>query len=144
MLDTGRGAPGPADCRRAGPLEIEENDQLVGLDSNQVIRWRSRHRWSALCMLACIYLAVAVAGLRRLRRPGDRPDPGYHPLNAAYVARHGRPTASPGPRPLPAPAAMATPPPVQSQPSPPALECLRKRDTVITTNYSCLINGGRS
>src|SRR5262249_22092841 len=44
---------------------IEEDHQLAkqaaGLDSGQVIRWRSWHRWSALCLLACIYLAVTVA-----------------------------------------------------------------------------------
>ena len=44
---------------------IEEDHQLAeqvaGLDSGQVIRWRSWHRWSALCLLACMYLAVAVA-----------------------------------------------------------------------------------
>lgn len=65
MLDTGAGAAGPADRRRAGPAEIEEDHQLAkqvaGLDSEQVIRWRSWHRWSALCLLACIYLVVAVS-----------------------------------------------------------------------------------
>jgi hypothetical protein len=44
---------------------IEEDHQLAkqaaGLDSGQVIRWKSWHRWSALCLLACIYLAVAAA-----------------------------------------------------------------------------------
>ena len=44
---------------------IEEDHQLAkqaaGLDSGQVIRWRSWHRWSALCLLAYIYLAVTVA-----------------------------------------------------------------------------------
>jgi len=38
--------------------KIEEDHQLAkqvaGLDSGQVIRWRSWHRWSALCLLACI------------------------------------------------------------------------------------------
>ena len=42
----------------------EEDHQLAkqaaGLDSGQVIRWRSWHRWSTLCLLACMYLAVAV------------------------------------------------------------------------------------
>jgi hypothetical protein len=44
---------------------IEEDHQLAEqvaeLDSGQVIRWRSWHRWSALCLLACMYLAAAVA-----------------------------------------------------------------------------------
>ena len=54
-------------------------------------------------------------------------------------ARHRHPAASPRPRPPPALVAVATPPPVSSQPSPLALECLRRCRTVITTNYSCLI-----
>jgi SRSO17 transposase len=44
---------------------IEEDHQLskqvAGLDSGQVTRWRSWHRWSAICLLAYIYLAVATA-----------------------------------------------------------------------------------
>jgi SRSO17 transposase len=44
---------------------IEEDHQLAkqvtSLDSGQVIRWRSWHRWGTLCLLACIYLAVTVA-----------------------------------------------------------------------------------
>jgi hypothetical protein len=34
---------------------------VADLDAGQVIRWRSWHRWTAICLLACIYLAVAVA-----------------------------------------------------------------------------------
>src|ERR1700678_730187 len=49
VLDT---RPGPAD-----PAD------------RQVIRRRSWHRWSALCLLACICLAVAAAS-HRDRRPG--------------------------------------------------------------------------
>jgi hypothetical protein len=55
----------PADRHRRGQVAIEEDHQLAkqaaGLDSGQVIRWRSWHRWSTLCLLACIYLAVAAA-----------------------------------------------------------------------------------
>ena len=44
---------------------IEEDHQLskqaAGLDAGQVIRWRSWHRWTAICLLAYLYLAVAVA-----------------------------------------------------------------------------------
>ncbi len=40
---------------------------MAGLDSGQVIRWRSWHRWSALCLLACMYLAVAAALDRHAR-----------------------------------------------------------------------------
>jgi SRSO17 transposase len=48
---------------------IEEDHQLskqaVGLDAGQVIRWKSWHRWTAICLLAYIYLAVAVAVQRQ-------------------------------------------------------------------------------
>ena len=48
--------------------QIEEDhrraEQAAGLDSGQVIRWRSWHRWSALCLLTYIYLAVAAASHR--------------------------------------------------------------------------------
>ncbi len=43
---------------------------MAGLDAGQVIRWRSWHRWTAICLLACIYLAVAVA-LQRQHEPGS-------------------------------------------------------------------------
>ncbi len=47
---------------------IEEDHQLAkqtaGLDAGQVIRWRSWHRWSAICLLAYIYLAVTTAAGR--------------------------------------------------------------------------------
>jgi SRSO17 transposase len=46
---------------------IEEDHQLAkqvaGLDSGQVIRWKSWHRWSTLCLLAYIYLAVTAERL---------------------------------------------------------------------------------
>jgi hypothetical protein len=38
--------------------------QSTCLDAGQVIRWKSWHRWTAVCLLAYIYLAVAVT-LRR-------------------------------------------------------------------------------
>ena len=44
---------------------VEEDHQLskqvTGLDAGQVIRWKSWHRWTALCLLAYIYLAVTAA-----------------------------------------------------------------------------------
>ncbi len=36
-------------------------DQSVSLDAGQVVRWTSWHRWTAICLLAYIYLAVAAA-----------------------------------------------------------------------------------
>ena len=44
---------------------IEEDHQLAkqvaGLDAGQVIRWKSWHRWTSICLLAYIYLAIAAA-----------------------------------------------------------------------------------
>jgi SRSO17 transposase len=61
--------------------KIEEDHQLVkqtcGLDSGQAIRWTSWHRWTALCLLAYIFLAVAAA----LQRDRD----GHHILTAGLV-----------------------------------------------------------
>jgi hypothetical protein len=34
--------------------------QAAGLDAGQVIRWRSWPRWTAICLVAYIYLAVAL------------------------------------------------------------------------------------
>ena len=62
--------PGPVPLARLIAVaqarwRIEENHQLskqvAGLDSGQVIRWRSWHRWSARCLPAFTYLAVTVA-----------------------------------------------------------------------------------
>jgi hypothetical protein len=36
-----------------------------------VIRWRSWHRWTAVCLLAYLYLAVAVALQRQLEASSD-------------------------------------------------------------------------
>ena len=48
---------------------IEEDHQLAkqatGLDAGQVIRWTSWHRWTAICLLAYIYLAVTAAVQRQ-------------------------------------------------------------------------------
>jgi SRSO17 transposase len=47
---------------------IEEDHQLAkqaaGLDSGQVTGWRSWHRWSALCLIAYMFLAAATAAQR--------------------------------------------------------------------------------
>ena len=66
--------PGPVPLSRLIAIavtrwRIEEDHQLAeqstGLDAGQVIRWKSWHRWTAICLLACIYLAVAVAVQRQ-------------------------------------------------------------------------------
>ncbi len=45
--------------------DIQEDHQLAkqstGLDAGQVIRWKSWHRWTVICLLTYIYLAIAVA-----------------------------------------------------------------------------------
>ena len=97
-----------------------------------------QHRRSALCLLAYIYLAVAVALDRDTHADLEI---GLIPVTVPEMLRMLRGTViSPprrDPRPPPALVAVATPPPVASQPSPPALECLRRCHTVITTNYRC-------
>src|SRR5690349_24208357 len=62
--------PGPVPLSRliavaSARWRIEEDHQLSkqagGLDAGQVIRWKSWHRWAAVCLLAYTYLAVAAA-----------------------------------------------------------------------------------
>jgi len=78
---------------------IEEDHQLAkqatGLDSGQVIRWRSWHRWSALSLLAYIYLAVTVA---RHRSSHAGPEIGLIPLTIPELVRLLRDTVIPPPR----------------------------------------------
>ena len=69
---------------------IEEDHQLskqvVGLDAGQVIRWRSWHRWTAICLLAYIYLAVAVASQRQ-QEAGSDLDAGLIPITVPELLR---------------------------------------------------------
>ena len=76
--------PGPVPLSRLIAIavarwRIEEDHQptkqVAGLDAGQVIRWKSWHRWTAICLLAYIYLAVAVASQRQ-RRPAQTWTPG--------------------------------------------------------------------
>ena len=123
---------------------IEEDHQLAkqaaSLDSGQVIRWRSWHRWTAICLLACIYLAVAAA-VHRDSHAGREIGliPIYHSRAGAAATRHGHPTALPRPGPPSALVTLATPPPVPRPPGSSALEHLRRHHTMITTIYSCRI-----
>jgi SRSO17 transposase len=81
--------------------KIEEDHQLskqvAGLDAGQVIRWKSWHRWTAICLLACIYLAVAVA-LQRQHEPGSDPDAGLIPVTVPELLRLLRDIVIPPPR----------------------------------------------
>jgi SRSO17 transposase len=79
---------------------IEEDHQIAkqatGLDAGQVIRWRSWHRWTAICLLAYIYLAIAAA----VQRQHD-PSPelaGLIPITAPELLRLLRGTVIPPPR----------------------------------------------
>ena len=124
---------------------IEEDHQLskqaAGLDARQVIRWRSWHRWSAICLLAYLYLAVAVA-VQRQQEVGSDQDAGLIPVTIPELLRllrHRHPAAAARPGPPAALVSLATPPSVPRPPGPPALERLRRNNTMITTNYSCRI-----
>jgi SRSO17 transposase len=106
--------PGPVPLARlitvaATRWRIEEDHQLTkqvaGLDAGQVIRWTSWHRWTTICLLACIYLAVAVA---TRHQEEEAPEAGLIPvtipellrlLRGAVIPRPARtsPTASTGP-----------------------------------------------
>jgi SRSO17 transposase len=96
--------PGPVPLARLIAVaqarwKIEEDHQLAkqvaGLDSGQVIRWRSWHRWSALCLLACMYLAVAVALARDAHAALEI---GLIPVTIPEMLRMLRGTVIPPPR----------------------------------------------
>jgi SRSO17 transposase len=80
---------------------IEEDHQLskqaAGLDSGQVIRWTSWHRWTAVCLLAYLYLAVAVA-LQRQQEASSGLDAGLIPVTVPELLRLLRGTVIPPPR----------------------------------------------
>ena len=101
-------------CWTAGPVplsrliaiaaarwRIEEDHQLAkqstGLDAGQVIRWRSWHRWTAICLLAYIYLAVTAA-LQRRRDAGSDLDAGLIAITIPELVRLLRGTVIPPPR----------------------------------------------
>jgi len=99
-------APGPVPLSKliavaSARWRIEEDHQLskqaAGLDAGQVIRWKSWHRWTALCLLAYIYLAVAVA-LQRQQDAGSDLDAGLIPVTVPELLRLLRDTVIPPPR----------------------------------------------
>jgi len=98
--------PGPAALPRliaaaAVRWRIEEDHQLAkqatGLDAGQVIRWKSWHRWTAICLLAYIYLAVA-ATVQRQRDASSDLDAGLIPVTVPELLRLLRGTVIPPPR----------------------------------------------
>jgi len=101
-------------CWTAGPVplarliaiavtrwRIEEDHQLAkqaaGLDAGQVICWTSWHRWTAICLLAYIYLAVAAAQQRQ-HEAGQGLDVGLIPITVPELLRLLRDTLIPPPR----------------------------------------------
>jgi len=98
--------PGPVPLSRLIAVavirwRIEEDHQLAkqaaGLDAGQVIRWRSWHRWTAICLLAYIYLAVAVA-LQHRQDTASELDAGLIPVTVPELLRLLRGTVIPPPR----------------------------------------------
>ena len=80
---------------------VEEDHQLskqvAGLDAGQVIRWKSWHRWTTICLLAYIYLAVVVA-VQREHDAGSGPDAGLIPVTIPELLRLLRGIVIPPPR----------------------------------------------
>jgi hypothetical protein len=68
-----------------------------GTRHGQVIRWRSWHRWTAVCLLAYIYLAVAVA-LQREHDASSNLDAGLIPVTVPELLRLLRDIVIPPPR----------------------------------------------
>jgi len=98
--------PGPVPLSRLITIavtrwRVEEDHQLAkqstGLDAGQVIRWRSWHRWTAICLLAYIYLAVATAVQRQQDTCSDL-DAGLIPITVPELLRLLRDTVIPSPR----------------------------------------------
>src|SRR5262249_46568250 len=98
--------PGPVPLARLIAIavtrwRIEEDHQLAkqaaGLDAGQVIRWRSWHRWTAICLLAYTYLAVAAA-VQRQQDTGADLDAGLIPITVPELLRLVRDTVIPPPR----------------------------------------------
>ena len=80
---------------------IEEDHQLAkqstNLDAGQVIRWTSWHRWTAVCLLAYIYLAVTAA-MQRQHDTGSYLGAGLIPITVPELLRLLRDTVIPPPR----------------------------------------------
>ena len=98
--------PGPVPLARLIAIavarwRIEEDHQLTkqstGLDAGQVIRWKPWHRWTALCLLAYTYLAIAVA-VQRQQEAGAGLDAGLIPITVPELLRLLRDTVIPPPR----------------------------------------------
>src|SRR5580692_4846124 len=80
---------------------IEEDHQLskqaARLDSGQVTTWTSWHRWTAISLLACAFLAVAAAW-QRARDSSTAAALGLIPITVPELLRQLRGTVIPEPR----------------------------------------------
>ena len=74
----------------------QQSKQVSGLDSGQVTTWTSWHRWTAICLLAYIFLAVAAAFQRT--RDEDAGVLGLIPVTIPELLRQLRGTVIPQPR----------------------------------------------
>ena len=126
--------PGNEDAQRLAVVgwRIEEDHQLTkqatGLDAGQVIRCKSWHRWTMICLLAYTYLAIAVA-VQRQQEAGTGLDAGLIPITVPELLRLLRDIVIPPPRrDRPHPLHWSTWRRHQhrARQSPPALECLRR------------------
>jgi hypothetical protein len=98
--------PGPVPLSRlitiaSARWRIEEDHQLskqvAGLDAGQVIRWTSWHRWTALCLLAYLYLSVAVA-VQHDQDAGSDLDTGLIPVTVPELLQLLRDVVIPPPQ----------------------------------------------
>ena len=74
----------------------QQSKQVSGLDSGQVTTWTSWHRWTAICLLAYIFLAVAAAFQRA--RDEDAGILEMIPITIPELLRQLRGTVIPEPR----------------------------------------------
>ena len=74
----------------------QQSKQVTGLDSGQVTTWTSWHRWTAICLLAYIFLAVAAAFQRTCDE--DAGILGLIPVTIPELLRQLRGTVIPEPR----------------------------------------------
>ena len=74
----------------------QQSKQVSGLDSGQVTTWTSWHRWTAISLLAYIFLAVAAAFQRT--RDEDAGILGLIPVTIPELLRQLRGTVIPEPR----------------------------------------------
>ena len=74
----------------------QQSKQVSGLDSGQVTTWTSWHRWTAICLLAYIFLAVAAAFQRA--RDKDAGILEMIPVTIPELLRQLRGTVIPEPR----------------------------------------------